>query len=178
MTLGLGDADARFNVYIANQPDFPPLSELSAVCALADSDISDVGQHCGNGWRKVFNVYAKLVFAMGDNPYTPKQAFTSWQQYRDRELLQAHSSTSLIFSPPQTSELLKQGSEDKRKIHVVMGRTYGKSLKLGEDLSWLDKEFAIDKQKRLIICPYFDYRQLSNCKIIALLELIKSLEAL
>jgi hypothetical protein len=175
MTLGLGDADARFNVYIANQPDYPPLRQSTAVRALSDDDIAAIGQHCGNGWRKVFNVYAKLLFALGDNPYTPQHSFTSWQQYRDESLLQAGSSTSLWFSPPQVNELPQQGLEDKSKIHLVMGRTYGKSLNLRSSLTWLNSEFAIEHEQRLIICPYFDYRQLSNSKIIALVELIKQL---
>lgn len=174
MNVGLGDADARFNVYIANQPDYPPLSQLKVVRALSEDDIAAIGQHCGNGWRKVFNVYAKLLFALGDNPYTPQHSFTSWQQYRDTTLLQAGSSTSLLFSPPHT-ENLSQGQRDKSKIQLVMGRTFAKSLNFNSGLIWLSNEFAVEHEQRLIICPYFDYRQLSNSKIIALVELIKQL---
>jgi hypothetical protein len=60
-----------------------------------------------------------------------------------------------------------------------MGRTYAKSLvqskQLTVPLTWLDGEFAINKKERVIVCPYFDYRQLSNIKIVRLATLIKHL---
>jgi len=60
-----------------------------------------------------------------------------------------------------------------------MGRTYAKSLVnsqlLTAPLTWLDDEFAINKEARVIVCPYFDYRQLSNIKIVRLAQLMKSL---
>jgi hypothetical protein len=40
---------------------------------------------------------------------------------------------------------------------------------------WLDDEFAIDKEHNLIVCPYFDYRQLSNNKIIRSIAIINRL---
>jgi hypothetical protein len=43
-------------------------------------------------------------------------------------------------------------------------------------LVWLDEEFAIDKVSNLVICPYLDYRQLSNIKITRLVELLTELE--
>ena len=36
-------------------------------------------------------------------------------------------------------------------------------------------KFAIDTKNRLIVCPYFDYRQLSNRKIARLADLLLSL---
>jgi hypothetical protein len=60
-----------------------------------------------------------------------------------------------------------------------MGKTYAKSLlssgALDLELIWLNNEFAINHSQRLIVCPYFDYRQLSNVKIERLAELIKEL---
>lgn len=50
-----------------------------------------------------------------------------------------------------------------------MGRTYARALvnsgRLDVPLTWLDHEFAINAASRVIVCPYFDYRQLSNLKI-------------
>ncbi len=61
---GLGDLCAQFNVYIANRPNFSEYSNLDIVSSLSSGEIHGIGQACGNGWRKVFNVYAKLVFAL------------------------------------------------------------------------------------------------------------------
>ena len=43
-------------------------------------------------------------------------------------------------------------------------------------LTWLDNDFAINPDIGLIVCPYFDYRQLSNIKIESLAELMLGLE--
>jgi len=165
---GLGDSYAQFNVYIANRPDFSEYASLDCVNSLSAGEIYAIGQACGNGWRKVFNVYAKLVFALSIENIVPLQGAQSWQIYRDHALLQNSSNTSLLFSPPQITE-------NSNVVHIIMGKTYSKSLNLPDSLKWLDHEFAIDTDNNLLVCPYFDYRQLSNIKIIRLTELIKKL---
>lgn len=168
---GLGDPRAIFKVYIANRPACLDYAQLAALKPLQTGDISAIGQACGNGWRKVFNVYAKLAFALPDYVELTKdrKQFINWQEYRDKQLLQINSNTALLFSTFQQSE------NNNNTVHIIMGRTYGKSLNLANTLQWLDNEFAIDHQQRLIICPYFDYRQLSNAKIIHLLGLLSQL---
>lgn len=170
--LGLGDTHAQFKVYIGKRPNLDAYRDLSAVGALLSDDIAVIGQDCGNGWRKVFNVYAKLVFALNQPSLVPLQGAQSWQAFRDNRLLQKASNTSLIFSAPNISN---QTTEKPPVIHIVMGKTYAKTLPLALSLTWLDHEFAIDPQTNLLVCPYFDYRQLSNIKIIRLVALIKSL---
>lgn len=159
---GLGDHNARFRVYIGNRPDFE-FSE-SGLVALGEEDIQRIGQHCGNGWRKVFNVYAKIMFTLPIS-FGFKQHFNSWQHYRDNSLLQEGSNTALLFTPPDFN--------DVGGLHIVMGRTYAKSLFAVDDLQWITPEFAIHRQHKLIVCPYFDYRQLSNAKILFLSDLIR-----
>lgn len=165
--IGLGNAQATLKVYIANRPNYSHYPALNSVVRLTESEIDQIGATCGNGWRKVFNVYAKFVFALG---HDDAKAFASWQQYRDKRLLQSNSDTSLLFSVPDLT---------CNAIHIVMGRTYAKAL-LKQSLShialdWLDDEFAVCKTNKLIVCPYFDYRQLSNIKIIRLVELVNAL---
>jgi hypothetical protein len=63
---GLGDQYAQFNVYIANIPAFSEYSSLGCIKPLSSGEIHAIGLACGNGWRKVFNVYAKLLFALND----------------------------------------------------------------------------------------------------------------
>jgi hypothetical protein len=173
---GLGDPCAQFNVYIANRPDFYAYPSLDSVNPLYAGEIHDIGQACGNGWRKVFNVYAKLVFALNKENIVSLQGAQSWQQYRDHALLQNLSNTNLLFCAPQLTHV-KDKDKDKNYnvLHFVMGKTYAKSLNLPSSLKWLDNEFAIDTHNKLVVCPYFDYRQLSNIKIMRLVELIKQL---
>lgn len=148
---------------MGNRPDYE--FGKAGVVALAPEDIFRIGQHCGNGWRKVFNVYAKLVFTLPPS-FGFKQHFSNWQQYRDNSLLQEGSNTTLLFTPPDLNH--------PDCLHIVMGRTYAKSLVMGDDLKWINPEFAVDTSSRLIVCPYFDYRQLSNAKILFLSDLIES----
>jgi len=101
----------------------------------------------------------------------------TWQKYRDDFLLQAYSNTSLLFSAPVLKPI--KNNANQNVVHIIMGRTYAKSLlstgALNIDLIWLDNEFAFNRSQRVIVCPYFDYRQLSNVKIEQLAELIKEL---
>ncbi|QDP02107.1 DUF6942 family protein [Thalassotalea sp. PS06] len=177
---GLGQAGAQFQVYIANKPDYQELPELDHTQALHDGDIAAIGLACGNGWRKVFNVYAKLVYALAGINNTVNcfanvtSDYSSWQAYRDQQLLQAKSQTSLLFSKPVFSKPDFEQFPDS-SIRIVMGRTYAKTLAI-PNLVWLNEEFAISERQNLIVCPYFDYRQLSNIKIIYLCELISNLK--
>jgi hypothetical protein len=171
---GLGDPFSQFNVYIGNRPNFTGFSNLDSVNPLSTGEIHAIGQACGNGWRKVFNVYAKLVFALNLDNVASLQGAQSWQSFRDNTLLQHSSNTSLLFSNPQFSQKEDKNSDE---VHVIMGKAFAKSLDLPFQLNWLDHEFAINVEHKLLICPYFDYRQLSNIKIIRLVELIKQISA-
>ena len=114
----------------------------------------------------MFNVYAKLLFALNT------QQAASWQQYRDRQLLQAGSQTALLFSVPELTPA-------EKTVHIIAGRTHAKTLLeagLPAQLHWLSNEFAIDQHNRLLVCPYFDYRQLNNEKLVYLAQLIKALD--
>jgi len=169
---GLGDQYAQFNVYIANLPEFSEYLNLEYIQPLSAGEIHAIGQACGNGWRKVFNVYAKLLFALNAESIVSLQGSHNWQYFREHVLLQNLSNTSLLFSAPQ---LTNDKDINSNIVHIIMGKTYAKSLNLPHSLTWLDHEFAIDIHSKLLVCPYFDYRQLSNIKIMRLVELIKQL---
>lgn len=162
-TSGLGDPHAHVKVYIGNRPDFAEFLNISSVRPLQKGEINSISNACGNGWRKVFNVYAKFIYAL---PGFPQNGEADWQSFRDNRLLQEGSGLSLLFSSPDVS--------DENSLHILMGKHYSLSLDLPDSLLWLDHEFAIDRQHKLIVCPYFDYRQLSNAKIIRLVELIQT----
>jgi hypothetical protein len=175
-------------VYIGNRPNYQDLPFIDHVKALKKGEVEAINRECGNGWRKVFNVYAKLVYAWRSadaslDAHLPGAQCESWQAYRDQVLLQAASQTSLLFTPLPLS--LGAGVSPPLAAadayHIIMGRTYAKSLLVQENeckrlnFNWLDSEFAIDRQARTLVCPYFDYRQLSNIKIIRLVELLMTL---
>ena len=172
--IGLGCRNFNFAVYIANRPPLYEYQSLDQLTALTSGEITAIGQQCGNGWRKVFNVYAKVLYALKPQQFLYRDSAATWQQFRDQHLLQPNSNTALLFSPPQLTD-----STNSTAIHLIIGRTYAKSLvnsgQLTVPLTWLDNEFAINHQHRLIVCPYFDYRQLSNIKIERLALMISQL---
>ncbi|WP_440874401.1 DUF6942 family protein [Thalassotalea sp. PLHSN55] len=164
---GLGNNKALLNVYIENIPPLEQYQTLSTIQALVPGEIHQIAQLTGNHWRKIFNVFAKLCFELAPLKYQ------TWQQYRDQELLQSHSNQCLYFTPFQS---LKVENSNEASVTLIMGKTYANKLNLAEQCYWLNEYFAINQEQRLIICPYFDYRQLSNIKISQLAVLIKQLQ--
>ncbi|WP_281544366.1 hypothetical protein [Grimontia sp. SpTr1] len=167
-----GDSSASLHVYVEKSPPCEELwgeaPESGHVKALQEGDIKSLGNIGGNGWRKVFNVYAKLLFTFPESsPFKPS-SFSSWQDFRDQALLQSQSGTSLLFGDWDVEENARQGG-----IHIIAGRTHALKLGLSEQCVWLDNEFAKHTTLPIFICPYFDYRQLSNVKIERLVGLIE-----
>jgi len=171
----IGDKNAFFNVYMANQPNYlfsyQQASHAEQTFPLLEGEIVQCGQACGNGWRKVFNVYAKLVFALSQ-AQLGTNSFSTWQQYRDAKLLQENSKTRLYFKATSIRPL----KQNPQQVHLIMGKTYASTLSDAANATWMNNDFAVDKNRALIVCPYFDYRQLSNVKIMLLVELIASLQ--
>ncbi|PKI17946.1 DUF6942 family protein [Colwellia sp. 12G3] len=174
--IGFGDSNFNFAVYIANKPNMLEYQNLAEVTPLVQGEINVINQACGNGWRKVFNVYAKLLYALDKKSFDYSARATTWQDYRDNYLLQTQSKTALLFSAPK----LSLNTENKEVVHIICGKGHAKALinsgKLVANLVWLDDEFAIDNDNKLIVCPYFDYRQLSNIKIERVAGLLQSLK--
>lgn len=205
-------------MYIANTPPMHKYQHLTNVKPLTKGEIAAINEACGNGWRKVFNVYAKLLFALDNNLFHYSDNTTSWQEYRDKFLLQQGSGTALLFSAPQLEKSVftdnvgddcirrvHQGKIEKLRniVHIICGKNHGEMLAVQSNsaylnstnlntntnsvldikselvhynsvikLQWLEPNFAIDNNNNLIVCPYFDYRQLSNEKIESLIEII------
>lgn len=171
--IGLGCSSFTIAVYIANKPNMFEYQQLSSILPVTSGEITAINAACGNGWRKVFNVYAKLLYVLDNKNFNYSSLATTWQKYRDTFLLQQDSNTALLFSSPQLEK-------NKSSLHIICGKTYAKHLlaskKLIANFDWLDDEFAIDRTQNLIVCPYFDYRQLSNIKIERLANLLKELK--
>ena len=164
--IGLGNPKAQLSVYIENIPPLEQYQNLKVCRPIQPGEIQMIAENTGNHWRKVFNVYAKLIFEL----YSSSEK--TWQQFREKELLQEHCNQKLLFN--LSSEAILNNISSK-SITIIMGKTYATKLGLSKCCHWIAPEFAINVKKRIIICPYFDYRQLSNIKITKLCQLIKSL---
>lgn len=154
-------------MYIANRPPMPEYEQLQGITPLRHGDVSRIADACGNGWRKVFNVYAKLLFAMGQAKPPQLGEPANWQQLRDDSLLQRDSGVALLFSAPDFQR--------QHTTHIVMGKHYARQLNLPDNTSWLNAQFAVAEAQRLVVCPYFDYRQLTNQGIVYLVSLLAAL---
>ncbi|HEY7772873.1 MAG TPA: hypothetical protein VIC26_06815 [Marinagarivorans sp.] len=165
--VGFGPTHFQLAIYIANRPVNPPYPVLNHLQALGTGELQHIVANNSNHWRKVFNVYAKLIWQLDhvNLKGTPLKGVSTWQAYRDQHLLQAHSREALLFSPPNWRDA---------QVKVITGKTYAASLPL-PPLVWLDAHFAINHKHRIIVSPYLDYRQLSNARIDKLVELIKAL---
>lgn len=165
MNIGLGAKNAKIHFYIANRPPFEEYSLLQCLQALKPGELDYIVAHSSNHWRKVFNVYAKLLHAWYSS-LGLKDLPETWQEYRDTTLFQSHSDEALLFSPPRLSEV-------PAVFHIVAGKTYASRLNLPE-LQWHNRHFASHAHSKLIVAPYPDYRQLSNARIEELIELMQS----
>lgn len=159
--VGFGDYHYRLVVCIGNRPNMPKYQNLNTLTALACGDIAHIVEATGNHWRKILNIFAKLMFQL-DNSAEP-----TWQDYRDRILLQQGCGHALLFSSfeslPPTDETLV----------IIAGKSYAQSLGVFESLRPLGEGFYIDPSAKIIVTPYFDYRQLSNRKLDMLISFIK-----
>lgn len=188
MWAGLGDdipsSTLSVRVYIANRPPMMPYDSLAEPLPLQAGEIYSIAQYTGNHWRKIFNVYAKLMHGFFEQSVVHKwcdprltplisqwQEYTSWQAYRDALLLQAGSGTQLRFSKLNSSECL-----DGRSLNIIMGKGYAETLGFACDPMHMVQDsygdFAYYEQDNVLVCPYFDYRQLSNAKIDILITLM------
>ena len=172
MTLkGLGNSSAQFNIYIENTPPIDEYQTLTTCRPMQQDEIKMIADLTGNHWRKIFNVYAKLVFELTSPPYK------SWQDLRDKALLQSHSNENLLFNLPAEAVInnIEKTLNKIDNVSIIMGKTYATKLGLSETCHWVSADFAINTNKQLVICPYFDYRQLSNIKITQLCQIINSM---
>ena len=164
-------------VYLANRPPLTIFDELEGLSVLKKGDIEQVVKDTGNHWRKIFNVYAKLIFALAIRVDCKQfSEFTSWQQYRDELLLQQGSETELLFYPKEQQGieyLMESFTEvDSNSLRIIMGKSFSSKLLGAHRLKWVDDDFAYDVETGVWVCPYFDYRQLSNLKIDRFIDLM------
>ena len=169
--VGLGNPSGNVRVYIANRPPSNKYQQLHTCEYLVPGEVKRVADETGNHWRKIFNVFAKLLFKLNS------QGLSDWRDLRDQQLLQPGCDHCLLFSMPNRVAEVKQ--YPGKGIGLVMGKGYANELiqqgRLPSDIEWLDDHFAVHRQHRMIVCPYFDYRQLSDVRIDRLVSLLQQL---
>lgn len=159
---GLGVENYSLAFCINNRPNLDDYASFVGMRALQAGELHYIVSRTSNHWRKLFNVYAKFLFELGRGDAVAPRCL-SWQAYRDNALLQNQGGDGLLFSPPQLN---------KHQIHLVAGKTYGLSLPWASRASCADTDFYLLPAMRTVICPYLDYRQLSNHKITRLVQLV------
>ena len=160
--IGMGDSHCKLAVYIGNRPPLDEYIVREQLVPVMEGELTRIGHETGNHWRKIINIYAKLGHLLDP------QNFATWQTYRDGFLLTNVSQQALLFN----SALVNNGQDC---ISLICGKTHAATLVNDADLQWIDSDFAINRSKRLVVTPYFDYRQLSNVKLEKLVEIIGSL---
>jgi hypothetical protein len=164
-------------VYLANRPPLAEYLNTEVIFHLRAGEIKRIARETGNHWRKIFNVYAKFVYCFAEMSHLPLyQQYPSWQYYRDQSLLQQGSNTELHLSPSALCLESSVSDNPKDTVHIIMGKLFSERLLADISVEWLDNDFAINRQYSIIVCPYFDYRQLSNIKIERLAELVGALQ--
>lgn len=157
---GLGDPNARLILYAPHRPALEPYASLAQLQPLAPCELAALVTATGNHWRKIFNLYAKLLHRL-----SPLEA--SWQACREQRLLQTGSATALHFSPP--------AALGSRALHLVMGKAHAEAWGLDAVPDLVSHgSFRYSTEQRLILTPYFDYRALSNARLDELYRLIDS----
>jgi len=155
--VGLGSESFTVAIYMPNRPPLDQYQHIGGLTPLVHGEIAEIARLTGNHWRKIFNVYAKLAFKLC------AEGYGSWQQLRDDSLLQPGSNYALLFSAPSFAE---------NTIHIIAGKQHAHTLGVTESVVWVDRYFAVNRAKRLIVSPYLDYRQLSDARIDVLAALV------
>jgi hypothetical protein len=159
--IGLGDAQAKLTVCIGNRPDVDFCHSMATVQPMIRGQLTSIVTKTGNHWRKIFNIYAKLIHQLENTP------FSTWQDYRDEKLLTKNCGHALLFSDVISCREKTSGTI------IVSGKTYAEAQGVMDDCMQIDESFYLNTTQKIIVTPYFDYRQLSNLKIEKLVELVR-----
>ncbi|OUS31770.1 hypothetical protein A9Q99_02925 [Gammaproteobacteria bacterium 45_16_T64] len=161
--IGIGAYGCKLAVYIANRPPLESYVSREKLVPATVGELAHIGKEVGNHWRKIINIYGKLGFMLAT------EGFSTWQEYRDHFLLTGGAKQALLFNECIASDI--EGC-----LHIVMGKAHSLKLLGDDELIWVDSDFAISRERRIIVTPYFDYRQLSNMKLEKLVGILKGFD--
>jgi hypothetical protein len=178
MVLKIGAENPKCIVYCENKPNIEFLGPLHGCTEILVGDtprqvsINKIVEHNGNHWRKIFNIYSKIAWALFSDQTS------SWQQYREQELLREGSDTLLVTTRNLEVDLIESNAE---AIHLVMGKDYFRQMLA----MWPTNNFKVEDASyqsirafklngiHIVNTPYFDYRQFPNKAIDKLVAYFK-----
>lgn len=148
--VGFGSKQADLVVYLPNRPQIDEFINLDSFRALRSGEVQEIISQCGNHWRKIFSIYAKIAFAIDPKDYS------TWQQYRDTVLLTDHGAEAVIFG----CEIVPFS---EKTFHFIAGRAHFDAFSLKrEEFKEIGNDGKIFVKNRIFQIPYFDYRQFPN----------------
>ncbi|WP_193164426.1 DUF6942 family protein [Microbulbifer hainanensis] len=135
----IGAVQPRIALYLPHRPH--GMEEL----VMAPSARTLVAAN-SNHWRKIVTLLAKVASPEADD----------WRRFRDEELFQQ---TALCFAPQLIKSLCWHWIGGKENL-----QRFGHLQHSAVPLAGC-QEILIDPDKRLLLTPYLDYRQLSNALV-------------
>ena len=152
----------KLTLYIGNRPSLPEFEELTEFPILESGDIVKIIAQCGNHWRKIFSIFAKLGFALNEHDCK------TWQEYRDQVLLTVKSSEHIVFDTKIRST---------EGFHIICGQSHFELFDFTEEnFISLDQNNKVQHSGKIIQTPYFDYRQFNNDLIDQVISYCQTLE--
>lgn len=152
--------DKKLILYTATRPPMARFADCESL-SLASGEVCEIIAECGNHWRKIFSIFAKLSFALVEHDCK------TWQEYRDLVLLTEQGSELIVFE-----HHLVEAPADA--IHFISGQKHFAEFDLN-DFSPLDDDAKVLENGQILQTPYFDYRQLNNALIEQLVAYCQSL---
>ena len=153
MKIGIGVEQPKLVLYIQNRPPLEYFTDLNSYRSANKNEICDIIDQCGNHWRKIFSIFAKLAFA------TTHHECNSWQEYRDNILLTQNGHEAIIF-------------QNKLQVfpceahHLICGKTFFDEFNFDEnEFHNLDENEKVKHREKILQTPYFDYRQFNNALV-------------
>lgn len=141
-------------LYIPHRPTMAEYENLQDIQPINNGDIDKIIIACGNHWRKIFVIFAKIASAIDDREL-------SWKTYLAEHLLQDSGSERLVFC----EDLQFLDKEPASVIHIFSGKYCGDTAGHIQQCSEIAPGFFQNEKGQIFITPYFDYRQFSNAKI-------------
>ena len=149
--------DKKLILYTASRPPMARFDDVKSL-TLCSGEVVEIITECGNHWRKIFSILAKLSFALSEHNCK------TWQDYRDQVLLSEEGNEIIVFG-----HQLIEASEES--IHLISGQKHFAEFNLDlEPFQPLDLEAKVLSNGKILQTPYFDYRQFNNALIDQVLE--------
>ncbi|WP_199611205.1 DUF6942 family protein [Flocculibacter collagenilyticus] len=177
--IGVGCSKPKVILHVQNHPPLDEYKQLineGVYRPLRADEIKNIISQSGNHWRKIFSIYAKLLFAITKAQYqhhSQRSLPNTWQDYRDTVLLTEHCIGAIQWE--SDAHCFSCAG-----VHLICGFTYAAALL--PDVNWQKEKngepvrlwqltsevSSIDKAEdgsAIWTVPYFDYRQFPNALI-------------